>query len=88
MQSCESAENTTRRIIDAIKAIDLEHNDQEAVEKHKKNIEFKRQLLEQRDELEKAREHEKAAPLESTQRKSYGAAKLPKLSNTKFNGKV
>ena len=51
-------------------------------------MEFERQLLEQREELEKAREHEKAAPLESTQRKSYGAAKLPKLSNTKFNGKV
>ena len=51
-------------------------------------MEFERQLLEQREEFEKAREHEKAAALESVQLKSSVAAKLSKLSITKFNGKV
>ena len=84
----ERADNTTRTIQDAIKAIDLEEQEREAIEKHKKNMEFERQLLEQREEFEKAREHEKAAALESVQLKSSVAAKLPKLSITKFNGKV
>ena len=60
----ERADNTTRRIHDAIKAIDLEEQEREVMEKHKKNMEFERQLLEQREEFEKAREHEKAAALE------------------------
>ena len=51
-------------------------------------MKFQRQLLEQRDEFEKAREHEKAAALELGQRKSYVVAKLTKLSITKFNSKV
>ena len=84
----ERADNTTRTIQDAIKSIDLEEQEREAIEKHKKNMEFERQLLEQREEFEKAREHEKAAALESIQLKSSVAAKLPKLSITKFNGKV
>ena len=49
-------------------------------------MEFERQLLEQREEIEKAREHEKAAPLECTQLKSSAAATPPKLSNTKLKG--
>ena len=51
-------------------------------------MEFERELLKQREEIEKAREHVKAAPLESTQLKSSGAATLPRLSNTKLKGKV
>ena len=51
-------------------------------------MEFERQLLEQREEFEKAREHEKAAALESGLTKSSVAAKLPKLSITKFSDKV
>ena len=84
----ERADNTTRKIHDAIKALDLEEQEREAMEKHKKNMEFERQLLEQREEFEKAREHEKAAALESGPTKSSVAAKLPKLSITKFSGKV
>jgi len=84
----ERADNTTRRIHDAIKAIDLEEQEREAMEKHKKNMEFERQLLEQREEFKKAREHEKAVALESGAAKSSVAAKLPKLSITKFSGKV
>ena len=81
------ADNTTRRIHDAIKAIDLEEHEREAMEKHKKNMEFGRELLEQREEFKKAREHEKAAALESGPAKSSVATKLPKLSITKFSGK-
>ena len=84
----ERADNMTRRIHDAIKALDLEEQEREAMEKHKKNMEFERQLLEQREEFEKAREHEKVATLESGPAKSSVAAKLPKLSITKFSGKV
>ena len=84
----ERAESTTKRI--------QENKDGEAIEEHKKNMEFERQLLEQREEIEKACEHEKAvpieskkaAPLESTQLKSSGAVTLPKLSNTKLKSKV
>ena len=84
----ERADNTTRRIHDVIKALDREEQEREAMEKYKKNMEFEWQLLEQREESEKAREHEKAAALESGPAKSSVAAKLPKLSITKFSGKV
>ncbi|XP_068750788.1 uncharacterized protein [Montipora capricornis] len=84
----ERADNMTRKIHDAIKALDLEEQEREVMEKHKKNMEFERQLLEQREEFEKACEHEKAAALESGPAKSSVAAKLPKLSITKFGGKV
>ncbi|KAK2557012.1 hypothetical protein P5673_020859, partial [Acropora cervicornis] len=36
----ERADNTTRRIHDAIKAIDLEEQEREAMEKHKKNMDM------------------------------------------------
>ena len=81
----ERADNTTRRIRDMIKAILLEEQEREVIEKHKKDMEFERQLLEQREEFEKACEHEKAAALESGQLKSSVAAKLPKLLIMKFN---
>ena len=84
----EKADNTTRKIHDARKAIDLEEQEREAIEKHKKNMEFERQLLKQREEFEKAREHEKAAALELGELKSSVAAKLPKLSIMKFKCKV
>ena len=47
--SLDRADNTTRRLHNAIKAIDLEEKEREAMEKHKKNMEFERQLLEQRE---------------------------------------
>ena len=83
----ERADDTTRKIQAAIKAIDLEEQEREATEKHKKNMEFERQLLEQRAEFEKTREDEieKAAALKP---QPSVAAKLPKLSITKFSGKV
>ena len=59
----EIADNTTKRIQDAIKAVDLEEQEREAIEKHKKKMKFERQLLEQRAEFETAREDEKAAAL-------------------------
>ncbi|XP_022797625.1 uncharacterized protein LOC111335895 [Stylophora pistillata] len=82
------ADNTTKRIQDAIKAVDLEEQEQEAIEKHNKNMKFERQLLEQRAEFETAREDEKVAALESGQQNSSVAAKLTKLSITKFSGRV
>ena len=45
----ERADNTARKIHDVIKAIDLEEQEREAMEKHKKNMEFERQLPEQRN---------------------------------------
>ena len=75
-------------IHDAIKAIYRKEQEREAIKKHRKNMKSERQLLEQRDEFEKAREHEKAAAVESGQRKAYVVAKLTKLSITKFNSKV
>ena len=75
----ERADNMTRKIHDAIKAIDLEEQEREAIEKHKKNMEFERQLLDQREEFEKEREHEKAAALESGQPKSSVAAEITKV---------
>ena len=84
----ERADNTIRRIEGAMEANDLEEREREAIEKYKKNMEFERQLPEQRGEFEKACEHEKAAALESGQLKSFMAAKLSKLSITMFSGKV
>ena len=80
----EIANNTTKRIQDPIKALDLEEQEQQ-VKEHKKNMEFERHLLEQRAEFEKAHEDKKAAALESGKQNSSVAAKLPKLSITKFS---
>ena len=75
----EGADNATRRVQDAIKAIDLEGQEREAIEKHKKNLELERQLLERRAEFEKTRDSEKAAALKTEQLKSSVAAKLQKF---------
>ncbi|PFX15492.1 putative RNA-directed DNA polymerase from transposon BS [Stylophora pistillata] len=48
-------------------------------------MEFERDLLEQRAEFEKAHKDKKAAALESGKQNSSVAAKLPKLSITKFS---
>ena len=81
----ERADNTIRRIEGAMEANDLKEQEREAIEKYKKNMEFERQLPEQREEFEKACEHEKAAALESGQLKSFMVAKLSKLSITMFS---
>ena len=81
----ERADNTIRRIEGAMETNDLEEQEREAIEKYKKNMEFERQLPEQREEFEKACEHEKAAALESGKLKSFMAMKLSKLSITMFS---
>ena len=63
--------------------MDLEKQEQQAVEEHKRRLEFEREILEQKAEFQK---QEKAAQAE--QLKLPSAAKLPKLSITKFNGKI
>lgn len=58
-----------------------QEQEQEAIiiEKHKKNMKFERQLLEQKPEFEKQRDEERAAAQKAEQLQLFSAAK--------FNGK-
>ena len=76
------ADENVRRLVQEIKEIDRREQDEKAAREHKKNLAFKRELLEQKAEFEKERETEV-----SEQCKQTSAAKLPKLPITKFNGK-
>lgn len=79
------ADDNVRRLAQQIKEIDRREQDEKAVEEHKKNLAFERELLEQKAEFEK-REEGKASEAENEQCKQ-SSAKLPKLPITKFNGK-
>lgn len=79
------ADENVRRLAQQIKEIDRREQDEEALEEHKKNLAFKRELLEQKAEFEK-RGKEKASEAENDQSKQ-SSAKLPKLRITKFNCK-
>ena len=82
-EEVERADEITRDIDKHIKAMDLEKQEQQAVEEHKRKLEFEREMLEQKAEFQK---QENAAQAE--QLKLPSASKLPKLSITKFNGKI
>ena len=80
------ADESIRRLTEQIKEVDRREQDHKAVEEHKKNLEFNRELLEQKAEFEKEREKGKANEAESEQCKQSSTAKLPKLPITKFSG--
>ena len=82
----EKADDTTRRLQKAIKTIDVQEEEEQAVEKHKQNMVFERELLEQKEQFEKNREEQRAAA--QTAEHHSSAAKLPKLTITKFNGRL
>ena len=85
-EEVERADEITRDIDKYIKAMDLEKQEQQAVEEHKRRLEFEREILEQKAEFQK---QEKAAQAEQLKvLKLPSAAKLPKLSIAKFNGKI
>lgn len=83
----EKADQATTRVRSAIQAIDMEEQEKKAFENHKQQMEFEQEILEQKAEFEKNRE-QKAATQETEECKTSSAAKLPKLSITKFNGRV
>ena len=82
----EEADEKTRCLKQQIKSIDLQEQEVETAEKHKKKLQFERELLEQKEEYEMkescAGNVSQKSPVSTT------AAKLPKLSITKFNGKI
>ena len=57
----ERADEITRDIDKYIKAMDVEKQEQQAVEEHKRRLEFEREILEQKEEFQK---QEKAAQAE------------------------
>ena len=83
----EKADQATTRVRSAIQAIDMEEQEKKAFENHKQQMEFEQEILEQKAEFEKNRE-QKAATQETEECKTSSAAKLPKLSITKFNGRI
>lgn len=83
----EKADQTTNRVQSAIQAIDMEEQEKRAFDHYKQQMEFEREVLEQKAEFEKNLE-QKAATKATEECKSSSAAKLPKLSITKFNGRI
>ena len=83
----EKADQTTNRVQSAIQAIDMEEQEKRAFEHYKQHMEFEREILEQKAEFKKNLE-QKAATKATEECKSSSAAKLPKLSITKFNGRI
>lgn len=82
------ADEITRRVQKEIKAIDIEEEEKQAIEKHKMEMAFERELFEQKEKFKKNREEQQAAAQTAEQLKLSSAAKLPKLTITKFNGKI
>ena len=83
----ERADETVRRVETVIKVIDNEELEKQAVEKHKLKMEFERELLEQKAEFE-SKQEQKASSQTAQQLKLSSVVKLPKLSITKFNGRI
>ena len=84
----EKADQATNRVRSAIQAKDMKEQQKKAFENHKQQMESEREILEQKAEFEKNREQQKAAARETEECKTSSAAKLPKLSITKFNGRI
>lgn len=86
-QHLEKADQATKRIRSAIQAIDMEEQEKRVFESHKQQMEFEREILEEKAKFEKDREQQKLTTQTIEECKSSSAAKLPKLSISKFNGK-
>ena len=84
----EKADQATNRIQSEIQAIDMEEQEKRAFDNHKQQMEFEKEILEQKAEFQKNLEQQKAATQATEECKSSSAAKLPKLSITKFNGRI
>ena len=84
----EKADQPTNRVRSAIQATDMEEQEKKAFENHKQQMVFEREILEQKGDFEKNGEQQKAATQETEECKTSSAAKRPKLSITKFNGRV
>ena len=87
-QHFEKADQATKRVQSAIQAIDMEEQEKRAFESHKQQMEFEREILEQKAKFEKDREQQKLTTQTTEECKLSSAAKLPKLSISKFNGKT
>lgn len=66
----------------------MEEQEKRAFANHKQQMEFEREILEQKAKFEKDREQQKLTTQTTEECKLSSAAKLPKLSITKFNGKI
>ena len=55
-QHLEKADQATKRVQSAIQAIDMEEQEKRAFESHKQQMEFEREILEQKAKFEKDRE--------------------------------
>ena len=58
-QHLEKADQATKRVQSAIQAIDMEEQEKRAFENHKQQMEFEREILEQKAKFEKDREQQK-----------------------------
>lgn len=70
-----------------IKEIDLHEEEVKSIQEHKKALQFEREILEQKAEFEKNKQEE-CQVNQNKKTSAVGAAKLPKLPITKFNGKI
>ena len=84
----EKADQATTRVQSEIQAIDIEEQESRAFENHKQQMEFEREILEQKAEFQENLEQQKAATQATEECKSFSAAKLPKLSITKFSERI
>ena len=58
-QHLEKADQATKRVQSAIQAIDMEEQEKRAFESHKEQMEFEREILEQKAKFEKDPEQQK-----------------------------
>ena len=87
-QHLEKADQATKRVQSAIQAIVMEEQEKRAFESHKQQMEFEREILEQKAKFEKDREQQRLTTQTTKECKLSSATKLPKLSISKFNGKT
>lgn len=80
------ADEVTGRLVQQIKQMNGREREDAAIHEHKRNLQFEKELLEQKAKFEEDCEEEMAANTEQNQPTS--AAKLPKLPITKFNGRT
>ena len=88
LEKADHSRQATDRIQSEIKAIDMEEQEKRAFDNHKQQMEYEREILEQKAEFQKKLEKQKAVTQATEECKSSSAAKLPKLSITKFNGRI
>ena len=76
-QHVEQADEVIKKLRREIKAIDLQEKEEQAAEKHKKEMAFELERLEQQAKFKELHEQKKSS-----------TAKLPEFAITKFNGKI